>query len=89
MKPKSVSEIVDGLTEEEKLQFKDIIEESFQREAELKEIKIQTQESLALLEEDLKKIVTNLSGLKEQLNVARDELLALKYILSNTDPIIN
>ena len=65
MKHKSISDIVDTLSKEEKRQFKDLIEECLTREQEYKERTKQNKENIELLSKNMEKIFHGLAECNE------------------------
>lgn len=80
---KNVQEIVDGLSEEEKEQFKDLIKESFEREEAIATATQESQKALAELQEDFEVIITNLKKSQAALVELKEELIILNAIFHN------
>jgi len=74
---KTVDEVVSAWTEEEREQFKDLIEECRQREKILKENSRRTIESLDELTQSLTSLISKSWEIREQVNRVGDDLLGI------------
>jgi 4-hydroxy-3-methylbut-2-enyl diphosphate reductase IspH len=83
MLKKNVQEIVDGLSEEEKEQFKDLIKESFEREVAIATATQESQKALAELQENFEVIIVNLKKSQAALVELKEELIILNAVLKN------
>lgn len=73
----SVKEFIGTLTEDEKEQFKDLIEESLKREEEIKDNRKASFENLQKIKQNMSLLNTEFNNMVEQLNKLHDALKSL------------
>lgn len=82
---KTINEIIDSLTLEEKELFKDLIEECQEREKEIIKSGEETSELTKILFSKLTSIFSSLSQTKEEMDVLNVEMKSIANLLNQSD----
>jgi len=78
-----IDDAVNKLTEEEKEEFKDLINECLQREKEIDENRKKSQEALNELQKDIDSFCNSFNNFNSELTNLQKELIILKAQLKN------
>ena len=80
---KKIKEVVGKLTESEKEEFKDVIEECLQREKDIEENRKASQKALVELQKDIELFCKSFSTFTSDLEKLKKELIILKAQVKN------